>query len=144
MKTKHAFWDSSALVPLCCHQPASHPLRRLWRQMGRVVVWWGTPVEIRSAFSRLARDGDIEEKDYRAALARLAVLRTGWRELMPGSKVRDLAEALPDVYGLRAMDALQLAAGLIWCFEKPIGRLFICGDCKLREAAEKAGFTVIP
>jgi hypothetical protein len=63
---------------------------------------------------------------------------------MPGSKVRDLAETLPDVYGLRAMDSLQLAAGLIWCFEKPSGRLFICGDSKLREAAEKAGFTVIP
>ncbi|MBO0797946.1 MAG: type II toxin-antitoxin system VapC family toxin [Blastocatellia bacterium] len=112
--------------------------------MGRVVVWWGTPVEIRSAFSRLKRDGEISEKEYRAALARVAVLRTGWRELMPGSKVRDVAETLPDLYGLRAMDAMQLAAGLIWCFEKPSGRLFACCDTKLREAAEKAGFTVIP
>ena len=72
------------------------------------------------------------------------MLRTGWREVMPGDKVRDSAETLPDIYALRAMDALQLAAALVWCFEKPKGRLFVCTDVRLREAAEKAGFTILP
>ena len=144
MKTKQAFWDSSALVPLCCQQPASQPLRRLWRQMSRVTGWWGAPVEISSAFARLVREGDITAKEYRAALARLTAMRTGWREAMPSDRLRDIAETLPEMYGLRAMDAMQLAAALVWCLEKPNGRLFVCGDVRLREAAEKAGFTVIP
>jgi len=55
MKTKYAFWDSSALVPLCCNQPASQPLRRLWRQMGRVVVWWAFTEGERRSIKRKKR-----------------------------------------------------------------------------------------
>ncbi|MGH9766764.1 MAG: type II toxin-antitoxin system VapC family toxin [Blastocatellia bacterium] len=149
MKTKVskagiAFWDTSAIVPLCCRQDASQPLRQWWRQLDRVVVWWGTSVEIRGALSRLLREGAITPRDSQPALKRLETLRKQWREIMPGDRVRDLAETLPDTYGLRAMDSLQLAAALVWCGNQPKGRLLICIDNRLTEAAQKAGFTVHP
>src|SRR5205085_11898054 len=52
-----AFWDASAIVPLCCSQPAIGHGRKLLRDVRRMVVWWGTSVEARSAFARLVREG---------------------------------------------------------------------------------------
>jgi hypothetical protein len=45
---------------------------------------------------------------------------------------------------LRAADALQLAAALIWCEEQPAGEVFVCLDDRLREAARREGFTLVP
>lgn len=69
-------------------------------------------------------------------------MRCGWREITSSEKVRLIAEDLPDTYGLRALDSFQLAAAIVWCKEKPKGRLFICDDMRLGGAAQKAGFTV--
>jgi len=60
----------------------------------------------------------------------------------PKIRVREIAETLPQIYGLRALDSFQLAAALVWCKEKPRNRPFVCYDDKLAKAAEKAGFTV--
>ena len=148
MKTKRrvegAFWDTSAIVPLCCQQNLSQIMRKRWRETSRVVVWWGTSVEARSAIGRLHSEGFITVKGRQQALARLGVLRQGWREMMPSDKVRSLAEGLPDAYGLRALDSFQLAAALVWCNEKPKNRVFVCDDSKLSVAAQTVGFTVVP
>lgn len=142
MKTKNGFWDSSALVPLCVRQTATQSFRTLWRQSSRIVVWSGATVEIRSALSRLHRDKYIDAKGLQLAITRLDAMRNGWREIITSEKMRLIAEDLPDTYGLRALDSFQLAAALIWCQEKPKGRLFICDDARLSEAAQKAGFTI--
>lgn len=148
MKTKRkavsAFWDASAIVPLCCQQNLSRSTRKLWRETARVVVWWGTTVEVRSAISRLYSEDLLTARGRQQALARLGALRQEWREMMPGDKVRGLAEGLPDAYGLRALDSFQLAAALVWCNEKPQNRVFVCDDSKLSAAAQTVGFTVIP
>lgn len=47
-----------------------------------------------------------------------------------------------DRYPLRA-DSLQLAASLIWRVQRPSGKSFICGDHRLAEAADAAGFSVL-
>lgn len=148
MKTKlkavSAFWDTSAVVPLCCQQNLSQSMRKLWRETSRVVVWWGTTVEVRSAVGRLHSEGLLTTKGRQQALARLEVLRQEWREMMPSDKVQSLAEGLPDAYGLRALDSFQLAAALVWCNERPKNRVFVCDDSKLSVAAQTAGFTVVP
>ena len=148
MKTKlkagSAFWDTSAIVPLCCQQNLSQSTRKLWRETARVVVWWGTTVEVRSALGRLYSESLLTARGRQQALARLEVLRQEWREMMPGDKVRGLAEGLPDAYGLRALDSFQLAAALVWCNEKPKNRVFVCDDSKLSAAAQTVGFTVVP
>jgi hypothetical protein len=58
-KIERAFCDTSAIVPLCCHQDESQEMRRIARRIKRVAAWWGTMVEAQSAFSRLVRDGKM-------------------------------------------------------------------------------------
>ena len=135
-----AFWDSSAVVPLCLHQPQTSRLRRLLRDHLPLVVWWGTPVEAISAFHRLRREGSMTASGFQQASDRLAMLRRSWAEVNPTEKVRNLAEVLLGRHSLRAADAVQLAAALVWCGERPARRVFVCLDRRLAQAAKEAGF----
>lgn len=137
-----AFWDASAIAPLCCSQPATNRGRKLLREVRRMVVWWGTPIEARSAFARLVRDGALTDAEGTQAIRLLDHLRRSWDEIQPSEKVRSLAEELPDRHGLRAADAVQLAAALVWCRERPQRRPFVCFDERLAKAAAASGFTV--
>lgn len=139
-----AFWDASAIVPLCCSQPATAQGRRLRRELKRMVVWWDTTVEARSAFARLVREGELTPEERMRAARRLAQLRVTWDEILPTEKVRSLAEDMPDSHGVRAADAAQLAAALVWCGERPRQRPLVCFDERLRAAATALGFSVRP
>jgi predicted nucleic acid-binding protein len=139
-----AFWDSSAIVPLCCAQSGTAQGRRLLADLGRIVAWWGTPVEARGAFARLVRDGDLSSVQRVNAIKLLDQLRRSWDEILPTEAVRVIAQSLPDDYGLRAGDAWQLAAALVWCRERPRRRPFVCLDKRLAKAASDMGFTVHP
>lgn len=139
-----AFWDASAIVPLCCSQPATAQGRRLQRELKRMVVWWGTPIEARSAFARLVRAGHLTADERSAATKLLCQLRVSWDEILPTERVRSLAEDLPDSHGLHAADAAQLAAALVWCRERPKQRPLVCFDERLRTAAAAVGFAVRP
>jgi hypothetical protein len=79
------------------------------------------------------------------AVARLRLLNSGWREILPDDQVRDLATQLLDTHSLRAADSLQLAASSIWCEQRqrPSRRSFICGDQRLAKAGESARFSVL-
>ncbi len=139
-----AFWDSSAIVPLCCAQSWTAQGRRLCADLGRIVAWWETPVEARSAFARLVRDGNLTSVQRANAVKLLDQLRRSWDEILPTEAVRAIAQWLPDDYGLRAGDAWQLAAALVWCRERPRRRPFVCLDQRLTKAASDMGFTVHP
>ena len=137
-----AFWDTSALLALFVNQAASPQARAVSRKLPHFVVWWGTTVEVRSAVARLTRDGSLAPKGAGQALARFAALRIRWDEVEPSELVRRLAESLPESRALRAGDALQLAAALVWCRERPSRRPFVCFDNALALAAESEGFDV--
>jgi len=138
-----AFWDASAIIPLCCRQPQSIAARQSARIYAKQIVWWGTGVETFSGIYRLTREGAFSVKDNQAAVKALEYLRQKWSEILPSDEVRHAAERLIRTHPLRAADALQLASALIWCGNYPAGRPFICGDGRLSEAAEKEGFNVI-
>jgi predicted nucleic acid-binding protein len=142
MKQVTAFWDASALVPLCIHEAASHQAQIYLRKFAPV-VWWGSLVEVYSAICRLRRDEAISNSDKQGAVVRLRLLSRGWREVLPDDQLRDLATESLDNYSLRAGDGLQLAASLTWCQQRPSRRNFICGDGRLAEAANRAGFSVL-
>ncbi len=143
MKTELAFWDTSALAPLCCLQPGlSSRSRILWRQFKQPVIWWGTQVEALSALTRLRQDGKLTQRELHNAIRKWEILEQVVREINPTEQVRRLARTLPDQYQLRTLDAFQLAAALAWCQERPRRRPFICFDEKLALAASQAGFTV--
>jgi hypothetical protein len=109
-----------------------------------MVVWWGTPLEARSAFARLVREKQLSPEERVSAVRLLAQLRETWDEILPTEQVRSLAEALPDTHGVRAADAAQLAAALVWCRERPKQRPLVCFDDRLRTAATALGFSVRP
>lgn len=106
------------------------------------VVWWITPVEVYSALERLRSDGHISTAAYSASKQRLRALLASWREIQPTESVREQSYVQLERFRLRAADALQLAAALIWCKQRPSGRLFVCNDAKLGNAARQAGFEI--
>jgi uncharacterized protein len=134
-----AFWDSSSLVPLCVQQNAT-PAATALSQQFTFVVWWAAPVEIRGAFARLLRTGELTSNQQVGAQVRFADLRSKWREIAPAPALRDQAERLLDRFPLKAADALQLAAALAWTSARPRARAFVSGDAQLLEAASQLGF----
>ncbi len=80
----------------------------------------------------------------------MSVARRQWKKFLgPAHEVKEmsrllsLAVDLPEQYGIRSLDAFQLAAALVWCNEKPSNRPFVCSDKRLSEAATAAGFDVV-
>lgn len=138
-----AYWDTSGIVPLCRFQPQTALASRTARLYARQVTWWATIVEAVSAFDRLQRDEQLTVAGKQQAMTRLEYLRRRWNEVQPSDEVRDGAVRLLGVHRLRAADALQLSAALVWCSQKAHGRHFIAADGGLAEAAEAEGFTVI-
>ena len=142
MKKTTAYWDASALVPLCVLETATLKAS-LHLKNFPPVVWWGSPIEIQSAICRLHRERTLTDAGKQAAVARLEMLRRTWREILAGDKVRELAIDLLNHYPLKAADSFQLAASLIWCDERPARRTFVCADQRLSRAARSVGFTVL-
>jgi predicted nucleic acid-binding protein len=136
------FWDASALVPLCVPMDNPQHSRRLLHRHAPV-VWWASNTEIQSALARLKRENTLSDRHYIAALQRLGMLRKGWREIQPTNRLRDIAGNRIELHDLRAADALQLAAALVWCNERPKNRAFLCRDARLRDAARREGFHVM-
>jgi len=142
MSKEPAFWDASALVPLCVHESNSRRAQQQLRQ-SLPVVWWASNIEVHSALGRLHRQGKLRDVEKKGALARLDVLSRACREILPSDSLRDLARQLLDTYELRAADSLQLAAALTWCQHRPSRRAFLSADQRLSKCAAAAGFSVI-
>lgn len=56
-------------------------------------------------------------------------------------EVQPTAQTLLRIHPLRAADALQLGAALVWANHRPMRRLFLTFDQRLAEAARGEGFT---
>ncbi|MGD0164109.1 MAG: type II toxin-antitoxin system VapC family toxin [Candidatus Sulfotelmatobacter sp.] len=134
-----AFWDASALIPLCVRQGITLSVVSLYGSY-QAVVWWATPVEIASALARLVRTGAINSSDCAKARQVAVVLADEWLVIQPSDSLRARATQLVDRYDLRAADSLQLAAALDWCEDAPQGQVFLAADQRLREAAVLSGF----
>jgi predicted nucleic acid-binding protein len=138
------FWDSSAIIPLCLKEKASEVIERLMKDDMDIVVWWTTSIECLSALSRRQREGVLTSGDAGKARAVLSALAAAWSEVQPTEMVRLRAERLLSIHPLRAADALQLAAALVWAQEMPRGLEFVCLDQNLRESSLKEGFSIQP
>ena len=134
-----AFWDTSALVPLCVQQKGSSVVGQL-ATVHSIVAWWATPLEIQSALARLLRMELLTAVEYRQAQERAEILRRSWREIQPHNLLRILAASLLDQFPLRAADALQLASALTWSRHQPQKYTFLSGDKQLLTAARFIGF----
>ena len=138
------FWDASALIPLCLQERQSTALKRLAQEDESLAVWWGSSVECLSAFARLRREAVLSETEEEQARLILRALQGALTEIEPTPAVREQAGRVLRLHPLRAADALQLAAALVWCQGDPLQHGFVCLDQRLREAARREGFTVFP
>lgn len=139
LKRRSAFWDASALVPLCVGQSGTGRALTLYQQYD-AVIWWATPVEIASALARLVRMKHLDSGEW-ATSQRLAMdLADHWAVIRPSDGLRARAAQLVNRYDLSAAGALQLAAALEWCGDLPQAPVFIAADQRLREAALLSGF----
>ncbi len=138
------FWDASAVLPLCVIETHTPALRRIAEEDGGIVAWWGTPVECFSALARLRRDGHLSSSGEQEARQVLGLLAGEWTEISPSLDVREEAGRLLLSHPIRAADALQLAAARLWVSRNPRGEGFVCLDSRLREAAQREGFRLLP
>lgn len=138
------FWDSSAVIPLCVNEPASTTVKSILADEPVAVVWWATRTECISALARQTREGGLTLAGARQARDVLDKLARAWIEIQPTTSLRVVAERLLDVHVLRAADAFQLAAALQWCRGQTTGLSLVCYDDRLRNAAYREGFNVLP
>lgn len=138
------FWDASAIIPLCIDEPRTAIIRKIAVEDESLVVWWSSEIECYSALSRLMRDDLLPHRDSDQALSVLETLSLSWTEIEPSDDVRHVARRLLRNHPLRAADALQLAAAIIWSDKSPRGHHFVCLDDRLRAAAKKEGFSLFP
>lgn len=138
------FWDSSALVPLLVPEPQSAALAALIAGDKEATIWWGTPLECHFALHRRHREHPLPPADMSGAIERIRTVVEHADTVSPSDELRRRAARLLAVHPLRAADALQLAAALLWCEEQPHTEGFVSLDERLRDAAVKEGFTVLP
>ena len=136
------FWDTSAVAPLLVREPRTERARELLEWDAELAVWWATPVECWSALSRRVREGALTPAVEDEAAARLDLLRGAWYELLPSEAVRTRARRLLRVHPLRAADALQLAAALVWAAGEEEAE-FVAADGRLCDAARLEGLAVV-
>lgn len=138
------FWDASALVPVILREERSSEMSVLLGRDRASAIWWASPVECSSAIFRRYRENLILAGQRDESLERLREILPSLL-IMPGTDtLRERAIRLLSNYPLRAADALQLAAALIWSEERPAGQDFVCLDQRLRESAEREGFHLLP
>jgi predicted nucleic acid-binding protein len=138
-----AFWDASALVPLCVSENAT-PLAIAHYEVYDIVVWWATEIEIASALARLLRMKQLDARRWSQATNLARELADSWSTIQPVDALHANAIKLVDRYDLHAADSLQLAAAIEWCKNATHGREFLTNDRKLRDAALLCGFEVDP
>ncbi|MGH2372493.1 MAG: type II toxin-antitoxin system VapC family toxin [bacterium] len=137
------FWDASAVVPLIAEEPLSRTSQALLGEDSGMVVWWGTLVECWSALARRHREGKLDVAGEEAARAHLRTLQASWSEIHPNEDVRAHTGRLLRMHPLRAQDALQLAAALVWTGSPPAGEIVVL-DRRLQEAARLEGLKPLP
>ena len=138
------FWDSSAIVPYLVMEEWSDEAVALLSEDRNPVIWWATPVECVSALERRRRDGALSMDHYQEARQRLFELCDHVDIVEAHPLVQERAIRALGTHPLRAADALQLAASLVYCEEQPRGEAFVCLDERLRAAAVAEGFDVRP
>ena len=138
------FWDTSAIVPLCVTEPASAAVKSILSEESSIAVWWATRTECVSALMRQRREGGLTIQSERQARHLLGLLAGTWSEVQPSDLLRATADRLLAAHPLRSADALQLAAALQWCQTETTDRELVSFDIRLREAARKEGFTILP
>jgi predicted nucleic acid-binding protein len=136
-----AFWDSSALIPLCVIQPQTARARSLYGTFA-IVAWWASQAEVWSGLTRLMRMRMISQRQFAQAKQLATALIDDWYVLHPSARIMADACLLLEKHPLSAADSLQLAAAIEASNRRPAKYTFITGDQRQADAARQIGFNV--
>lgn len=114
------------------------------RRDPEVAFWWGAPLSCMSALAAAQRRGRVDQAGCQRGRGVLDHLQAHALEVQPTNEVRARALRLVSVHPLRAEQALELAAALVWCRERTSGVGFVSLESSLRLAAVLEGFRVLP
>ncbi len=136
------FFDTSAFVKRYHSEPGSVRVQEICASVeNTIVISELTIVEAASAFARRRDAGEVTSEQLDTVMNRIE--DDAAREFLVSKlesetilRARDLVLG----YGLRTLDALQLAAALSLVALSPV---FVCSDARLIQAAESAGLTVL-
>lgn len=109
-----------------------------------LAFWWGAPLQWGEALLAIQRQKRASPADLQKARTVLDHLRARAFEVQPTGDLRARALRILSVHPLRAADALELAAALVWCRERTQGSGFVSLHPPLRLAAALEGFRVLP
>jgi hypothetical protein len=137
------FWDSSALVPLILDEPTTEAARDLISSDAEVAVWIMTSVELLSAVARLVRAADGLEDLAPGLRSDVLQLTSRVSTVADVDAVRRRAERLVSMHPLSAAEAMQLAAALVACGDRPELLPFVTLDRPLARSAQLEGFQVV-
>ena len=138
------FWDSSAVVPLVVRESESAKVAVVLDEDKDLTLWWGSRVECISALRRREREGSLADVDLARAVDLLNELTATSHEVLASEELRTVAERSLAVHGLRAAAAFQLAAAVVWRGPGGGPDEFVCLDDRLRSAASREGFRLLP
>jgi hypothetical protein len=125
-------------------EPASERVEPLLQRDPEMAFWWGAPLDGWQALLAAQRQGKISAADLQKAKGVLDHLRARAFEVQPTEELRARALRILSVHPLRAAEALELAAALVWCRERTHGAGFVSLHPPLRLAAAMEGFRVLP
>ncbi|MFL6237329.1 MAG: hypothetical protein ACJ76N_29660 [Thermoanaerobaculia bacterium] len=125
-------------------EPASERIEPLLQRDPEMAFWWGAPLDWWEALLAAQRRGRISAAGLQKAKEVLDHLRARGFEVQPTEELRARALRILSVHTLRAAEALELAAALVWCRERTHGAGFVSLHPPLRLAAALEGFRVLP
>lgn len=131
-------------MPLVILEEATSIVGECFLEDERIVTWAWSRVEIVSAIERRVREGSVSRTERRNVLERFHALANSWDEIKDVVAVRSKAIALLARHPIRAADAGQLGAALLFN-ETMSGVLsFVCLERRLSITAELEALRVIP
>lgn len=142
MAATWAYFDTSVLVKRYVREPGSPraaALLRRYRFLSSAIA----PLEATSAFWRRHAQGELDQRDLLAILARLRGDRDYWELVEVSRLVLERAEDLIRATGLRSLDAIHVASALIFQGAAGVSPPFITADAEQRQAAEEVGLQVV-
>lgn len=141
------FADASALVKLYVNEQESDVVESL----APLTVSSLSRVEVSSAIWSKRRNGNLTAAEAATVARRIATDFRGspaqpprFESIPLGRALLDRAVELVAAHPLRAGDAIQLASALAIREVVPDCRTFACFDGRLRDAAAKTGFELLP
>lgn len=142
-----AFADSSAIVKLYADEAGYEGVRAL----ATLVIAQIASVEVPAALWRKHRIGDLEAGDARVLTDEFEADYFGTRNEEPRfvvvattAEILDQAARLCATHGLRAYDAVQLAAAMATRSADPECSAMVAFDSALRAAAAAEGLELVP